>query len=423
MEKLQLAYGTGTEEFVLPAGIVPRVVKPTAHPGLADPLAEVHRALREPIGTAPLATLLRERKPKNVVIVVNDVTRPTPYGILFPPLLEAFAEAGVRDDQVMLLVATGIHDAHSDRQNREVYGTEMVERFAVVCHDANDGNELVSLGVLASGNELWVNRLAVEADFLITIGVVTPHYFAGFSGGRKSILPGLAGRETVKRNHARMVELLDGLPAIDDNPVSLEMIDAARRVRVDFILNVVPDAGDKPVAVVAGDLEQAWRRAVTISSGLFEIPLAEAADVCVVSAGGYPRDINAYQAQKALDHADHATKPGGTIILAAECREGFGETVFMEWMRKGWPPERIIDEIRERFVMGGHKAYGFARVAAAKSLYLISALDRDDTKALFAEKFGSVRDAVDSAAGKHGPTASWIVMPEGGVSSPRVGAR
>ena len=416
--KQELAYGKGTLSFSFPDGVTPTVIVPNNKPGLADPLESAREAVRNPAGTPPLVQMLRDKKPEKVVVVVNDVTRPTPYDIILPPLIEAFGEAGIKDGQVTFLVATGIHDVHTDAQNREFYSDAIVDRFAVISHDAFKPETHTFMGTFASGYEFYVNTLAKEADFLITIGVVMPHYFAGYSGGRKSILPGLAGKDTVAKNHARMVELMDNLPPIDQNPVSLEMIEAARQVGVDFILNVVVNDREEVVSIHAGDLEEAWRSAVEISSSMFEVPFEKQVDICVTCACGYPRDINAYQVQKALDHADRITREGGTIILAAECSAGYGEHIFEEWMNRGWTAQKIMDEVKANFVMGGHKAYGFAKVAAEKEYWLISAFNEKDTNALFAIKAATVQEAVDAAAKKHGPSASWVYMPEGSVSLP-----
>ncbi len=414
----ELAYGKSKLTFTLPAGVQPIVVVPNEKPGLPDALAAAHAAVANPAGTPPLAEMLKSAQPRTVVVVVNDITRPTPYAIMLPPLLKAFADAGVKDEQVTFLVATGIHDPHTDQENRDIYGDEIVNRFKVVSHDAFAKDTHVFMGKFKSGYDFYVNKMAREADFLITLGVVMPHYFAGYSGGRKSILPGLAGKDTVEKNHARMVELMDNLPPIDVNPVSLEMIEAARQVGVKFILNVVVNDRQEVVTVVAGDVEKAWRAAVDVSASMFEVPFDRQVDICVTCASGHPRDINAYQTQKALDHADRITRPGGTIILAAECPTGYGEKVFQEWMSRRWQPARVMEEVKKNFVMGGHKAYGFAKVAAEKEYWLISAMSREDSELLYAKKAATVQEAVDAAAAKHGPGASWVYMPQGSVSLP-----
>ena len=414
----ELAYGKGTLTFNLPEGVNPMIIVPNERPGLTDPLGAAHKAAAAPIGAPPLADMLQDAQPRTVVVVVNDITRPTPYAIMLPPLLKAFTDSGIRDDQVTFLVATGIHDPHTDQENRDIYGNEIVDRFKVINHDAFAGDTHVYMGKFKSGYDFYVNKLAREADFLITLGVVIPHYFAGYSGGRKSILPGLAGKDTVEKNHGRMVELMDNLPSIDLNPVSLEMIEAARQVGVKFILNVVVNDRQEVVTVVAGDVEKAWRAAVDVSSSMYEVPFDRQVDICVTCASGHPRDINAYQAQKALDHADRITRPGGTIILAAECPTGYGEKVFQEWMGRQWPPAKVMEELKKNFVMGGHKAYGFAKVAAEKECWLISAMSMEDSKLLYAQKAGTVQEAINAAAARHGRNATWAYMPQGSVSLP-----
>ncbi|WP_458400465.1 nickel-dependent lactate racemase family protein [Mailhella sp.] len=412
-----LAYGTGTLPLDLPDGLEPVVLVANEQPALPDAVQAVRDGLKNPIGAEPLVKQLKDKKPEKIVVVVNDETRPTPYYAFFPPLVEAFEEAGIRDDQVTFVIATGIHDPHSKELNEKTYGKHMTDRFKFISHIAKDDDSLVHMGRFDSGYEFYVNKLAVEADFLITVGVVMPHYFAGFSGGRKSILPGLAGFRTVEQNHARMVELMDNLPPIRQNPVSLEMIEAARMVGVNFIINAVTGSNKEVVKIVAGDLVAAWYEAVETSSSMFEIPFEKQVDICVSSACGYPRDVNMYQAQKALDHADRITRDGGTIILVTESPSGYGEDVFERWMREGMTPQQIMDRIRTNFVMGGHKAYGFAKVAANKKFILVSSLSAEDSLPLFATKAESVQAAFDAALAEN-PGATVAVLPQGSLTLP-----
>lgn len=398
------------------------VVLPGESIPLTNPSAAVERVLANPDGTPPLLDMLKAAKPKRLVIIVNDITRPTPYSVLMPPLMRTIEKAGVSDSSVTLITATGIHDPHTDAQNREVYGEELCKRYRVLSHDATDKANLVYKGTFDSGYEFWLNKMVDESDFLITIGVVMPHYFAGFSGGRKSILPGVSGKDTVQRNHARMVELMDNLPPIRQNPVSLEMIQAARMAGVDFILNVVTDDAGHLVEVVAGDLEKAWYRAVDVSHSMYLTPISMLSDIVVATASGYPRDINLYQSQKALDHADKASKVGGTIIIVAECREGYGEKVFEKFMNSGYTAEGIMEEVKTNFVMGGHKAYGFAKVAAEKKVIFVTSLSEKIVASLFARKASSVQEALEMAYTDQGRDAKVLVMPEGSVTVPFVKA-
>ena len=414
----QLKRGRGTEAFTLEDSKILQVVLPPETNLKPCTLRDVEDALDSPVGTPPLLELLERKKPRKVVLIVNDITRPTPYGLLLPPVLARFARAGITDDMVTLLVATGIHDPHTDEQNLQVYGEETVRRFRIVSHIADDMDSLVSAGTLSTGSELKINRLVAEADFVLTLGVVMPHYFAGYSGGRKSILPGVAWKETVERNHSRMVELMDALPDLDSNPVNLEMIEAARMVGVDFILNVVVNEKKDVVKVAAGDVVKAWREAVAVSASLYEVPVKGLADVAVAGACGHPRDINMYQAQKALDHADKATKKGGAIVLVADCPGGYGEAVFEEWMNDASCPEDIVRRIRTDFKMGGHKAFGFAKVAAEKTVYMVTSMDGAEVKKLFAVKVPSVEDALRLIEHERGKDLSYMVLPEGSLTVP-----
>lgn len=412
-----LRYGDGTLPLDVDDRLAPRVIHINSVPVLKNPLEEARRVLAAPTGHAPLVDDLKAKKPEKIVVVINDETRPTPYEVFFPALTEAFAAAGVRDDQVTFLIATGTHRLQSDELNRKLYGSEMIDRFRFVCHQCTDDRSLVSLGMLPSGYEFVLNRLAVEADYLITLGVVSPHYFAGYSGGRKSILPGICGKKTVQDNHARMVEILDHLPPIRENPISLEMIEAARQVGVNFVFNAVMDPDNEVVRLVAGDLVEAWYEAVDTSCSMYEIPFTEPVDIAVSSACGYPRDVNWYQAQKAIDHAEKIVKPGGTIIVCGECRDGYGNKIFEEWMKKKLPPEEVMKQIRANFVLGGHKAFAFAKVASEKKLVMVSSMSAEDTACLYGTKAASVQEAFDQAVAAC-PGASIAIMPEGGLTLP-----
>jgi len=415
-----LKYGNGSLPLDLDEKRVIDVVLPGEKKPITDPQTSVSRVLEHPVGTPPLLEMLKKAKPQRLVIIVNDITRPTPYALIMPPLLQVIGAAGISDENVTLITATGIHDPHTDEQNLLVYGEELCRRFKIVSHDPVDKDNLVFKGKLPSGYDFWLNKLVDEADFLITIGVVMPHYFAGFSGGRKSILPGVSGKETVQKNHARMVELMDNLPPIRQNPVSLEMIQAARIAGVDFILNVVADDSGNLVEVVAGDLEDAWYRAVDISQSMYLKPIPRKADVAIAAASGFPRDINLYQAQKALDHADKATKIGGTIIVVADCREGYGEKVFEKFMNSGYSAEGIMADVKAHFVMGGHKAYGFAKVAAEKKVIFVTSLSEEIVVSLFARKALTIQEAVRMALADQGQGAEFIILPEGSVTVPVV---
>lgn len=221
------------------------------------------------------------------------------------------------------MVALGIHRPHTQEENISIFSEEICKRYRIENHDCD--NNLVSLGYLSNGMELIINRTAAEADLLITTGLVNLHYFAGYSGGRKSILPGIAGRKLIQANHQMMSDERACLGNYRDNPVSDIMMEAARKAGVDYIINVVTAGRDEILYAATGDMYEAWLSCVKYCEEHNVVGIKQQADVVIASCGGFPKDINMYQAQKALDSASLAVKPGGTIILLAECREGMGK--------------------------------------------------------------------------------------------------
>lgn len=415
---MELKYGRKTLEFEIESSRILDILTANEKEGLKDPLAEVEKFLKDPVGTAPLAELLAAEEIKELVIIVNDVTRFTPYNYLLPPLLKTISEAGIENEQVTFIVATGVHSPHSKEQNKEIFGEEIDNNYNFIHHNCDQ--DLADQGKLSTGNQLKINKRVAEADFLITTGVILPHYMAGFSGGRKSLLPGVAGRESIENNHAMMVDVIEEKPQLEANPISREMFEAAEKVGIDFILNVVTNSSREIVQVAAGDYLQAWETGIDTSAEMYHLPLAEKAEAAIVSSGGFPRDINIYQAQKALDHADHAVKKGGTIIWVAECSEGYGEERFEKWMNEAEKPEDNVERIKKKFLIGGHKAFAISKVAAEKEIILISSLSQSQTENIFARKMNTIQEAVDYLKEKYGADYSAYILPQGSLTVPVV---
>ncbi|HNU94729.1 MAG TPA: nickel-dependent lactate racemase [Bacillota bacterium] len=392
----------------------PLVLTGKQPPKLSDPRAAVVRAMAHPIGSMTLSEEIRRKRAKRAVIVVNDVTRPTPNNIILPPILEEIADAGIAKPDVTLVVATGIHRGITRDEMEETLGSEIVREYRVVNHDCDDESNLVYMGRLSHGTEFYVNRIVCEAEMLITTGVIGVHYFAGFSGGRKSIFPGVSGRVSIEHNHSLMTCDNATVAALDGNPVSEEMVEAGRKVDVGFTVNVVVDAAGSVCAVVAGDMEQAWLDGVRQCREISVTPIDHLFDVAIASSGGYPKDINVYQAQKGLDNAQRAVTPGGTIVLIADCTEGFGEPTFERWMVESSSLDDIFARFAERFELGGHKAYSLARVLREKEVILVSGLPDSTVRQLFMTPAHSTDEALRLVTDKHGAAFSCVVMPNSG---------
>ena len=421
--RMQMPLKIGKSEMLLnlPDENLKQVILPNEVAPLPNPLKTVEHALENPTGTPSLADLLQSRRPDRIAIVVNDITRPTPYDIMLPPLLRTLEEAGVRPEQVTFVVATGIHRPHTDEENRRIFGADVVNRYRFVNHDCV-ADDLVTVGRLSDGTDLIINRHVAEADLLITTGLIGLHYFAGYSGGRKSILPGVAAKSLITHNHKKMTDPRASTARYKDNPVHHIMMEAARMVGVDFILNVVTNEKKQVVAVVAGDLEAAWLEGVAVCERMAIVRAEEQADVTICSAGGFPKDLDVYQSQKAMEAADQVTRPGGTIVLVADCSEGYGgEAALERWVREAESLDDIFRRFEAHFELGGHKAYAIARVLREKEVVLVSPQPPELARSLWMRPAATLEEALDYVRQKHGPDFKAYLLPHATLVFPVVG--
>ena len=342
---------------------------------------KVLNVFSKPIASPTLTEIVEEEKPEKIVIIVNDLTRPVPYELVLVPMLEEFQAAGIKKKQITLLIATGMHRPMTAEEVAGSLGEEIARAYKWVNHDC-DG-EQAYYGELSEGVPLYVNPLVAESDLLCAVGVIAPHYMAGYSGGRKSLLPGVCGRETIEKHHALMRREGSTTASLAGNDFHKVMVEAAEKCGLRFIANIVADSRNEPVDLVAGHWLKAWEEGVRLCEQGSLVPVDELADLVIVSPGGFPKDINMYQAQKALENASYCTRIGGKILLVAECREGLGEAAFEEWLLEAGEPRDLEERIKREFVLGGHKAYAIARVAVNHSLFLYSSLDTESTARCF----------------------------------------
>ena len=259
-----------------------------------------------------------------------------------------------------------------------------------------------------------------EADRRICLGNIEYHYFAGYSGGAKAIMPGVSTRAAIQANHSRMVLPECCAGALETNPLRMDIEEAGALVGIDFILNVVLSEHKEILRAVAGDATKAHREGCKFLDMLYRKPLREAADIVLVSQGGAPKDLNLYQTQKALDNAKHAVRDGGVIILIGSCREGLGERTFEEWMTSAPSAHSLIERIGRDFKLGGHKAAAIAMVLEKAEVDLVSELDDDFVRSIFLTPYKSAQEALDRAFMKLGPNATVLAMPYGGSTLPTV---
>ncbi|MCD7754918.1 MAG: nickel-dependent lactate racemase [Firmicutes bacterium] len=409
MNAYEVPVGRDTECFS--AANVIGVLMPPKSRAVPDVAAEIRRALENPIKTDRLCTLAQGKH--TAAIVVNDITRPYPGRQMVEGLLEELHKAGVEDAGISLIMAYGHHRDNTEDELRQMLGNELMERLTVVHHHAEDPDTLKTLGMTSMGIPVEVNARFAEADVKITTGCITPHQLAGFSGGRKSILPGISGMNALKQHHSFPIRPEEtSLGWLEGNPFHHQAVQAARIAGVDFIVNSVDNAKREMIRCVAGDLEAAHAEGVTICRQVWGAKMPEKADIVVVSPGGYPRDFDLHQSQKALGCAEMLCKPGGTIILCARMQDGAGRPGAV--LENAANPQEVVQAFRQTGYtpQALSKAYMIARAMERFHIFVAScAVPKETLRNMFFEPFDTVQGAVDAAVEEAGPNATILVVP------------
>lgn len=372
-------------------------------------------ALKNPVGTKPLHEIAKGKK--KVLLVTSDHTRAVPSRITLPILL-AEIRKGNPDADITILIATGLHRATTEAEQRRMFGDSIVDHERIVCHNAFDSSAMRYVCSLPSGAEFYVNHLAMEADLLVTEGFIEPHFFAGFSGGRKSILPGIASAETVNENHSfrAIASPYARAGVLKENPISADMVYAARKVNVQFILNVALDENKKIIAAFAGDLEQAHERGCAFVNELARVN-AVTGDIVITSNGGYPLDQNLYQAPKAASTAEACAGENGVIILIASCMDGLGGENFARLMQMGTASEiqRYLSSIPPKESISEQWCVQiFSQMLMKHTIILVTkGIDPETIRKINMIPAGSVDEALEIAYGIKGKNASVVAIPDG----------
>ena len=371
-------------------------------------------ALRNPIGSAPLSELAKGKR--RVVLITSDHTRAVPSRLTLPILLSEI-RLGNPEAEITILIATGLHRATTQTEQRAMFGDEIVEREHIAINDAFRPEDFVRVCELPSGASFCVNRLALECDLLLSEGFIEPHFFAGFSGGRKSVLPGICSEETVNENHSfqAIAHSSSRTGVLSQNPIHADMIFAARAVNLAFILNVAMNEEKRVIAAFAGDMEQAHETGTRFIQSLSSIE-AVTGDIVVTGNAGYPMDQNLYQASKSTDTAESCAGEDGVIIVCASCCDGIGGEHFDQLITSG-TPEKIEatlagippkETIPEQWV-----AQIYARIMKKHQLILVSGLDHETVHRAGMVPANTVDEALEMAYCLKGSDARVVVIPNG----------
>lgn len=367
--EIDLPYGRGRLRVAAPGDrLVPRESEP-----IADERRAVVDALEHPIGAPPLSEIVRPGE--RVAIVVNDITRLTRTDLMLPPIVEALNAAGVPDGDIFIVFALGIHRKQTEEERRLILGAEMHARIRSFDHDSGDDAGLVEIGVTSFGNRVEINREVWEADRIILTGEVIYHLIAGYSGGRKSLVPGVAGARTTTFNHRMIFDPACRAGALDGNPAHEDLLEACRMADPDFLVNVVLSPEGRLIRVLAGHYDLAHREGCRTVDRMLRVEVEKPYDIVIASAGGFPLDIDLRQAHKGLENACAALRQGGTVLFYAECPNGAGIGTFEEYVQRYADDGEMRAALERKFVVGGHKAFWVARLGRLYDVRLVSGLD------------------------------------------------
>jgi len=424
----KIPYSRTSLEFTLPASMQAETAVSRHVDPLPDPAAAVHEALAHPVGTPPLTELAHPGD--RVCIVFTDITRDCPDTLLVSAMLGELEKAGVRDEAITLLCATGMHRPSTPEEKVVKLGVRVVERYRVIDHEAQNPAHLADLGTIAEGVPLRLNRAAIEADLLIATGIVEPHQYAGYSGGRKTVAIGAAGESFIAHTHGPAFVDHPGtrLGRIEGNPFHKEVSEAARRARLRFILNVVMDDDRRLLRVAAGDPEQAFHDLVAFARSVYEVPVPHQYDIAVGGVG-YPKDTNLYQASRAASYLFFAptpvVRPGGFLIIPARCEEGagagVGEQRFLAGMRDAPDIQTILaDSRRNGYPPGQQRAFVMAKVLEKNRVVIVGSECPDLVADCKMTPAATMDEALALAAKELGDACRVLVVPHALLTLPVV---
>lgn len=411
--ELKFGYGKGEQVVNVPDNNLLGVLTANEMEHLRTGPEAVKYALQNPIGAKSLRTMVSAGQ--KIAIIASDISRPVPSYDVLPSILEELFAAGCKAEDITVVFALGSHRKHTEEEMRRLVGDKVFE--TVKCVDS-DPDDCIHMGVTDAGTPVDITRVVAEADFKICTGNIEFHYFAGYSGGAKAIMPGVSTPLAIQANHRMMVDENACAGKLEGNPIRQDIEQAGAICGIDYIVNVVLDEHKHIVFAVAGDVTKAHREGCAYLDKMYSKKISERADIVLVSQGGAPKDANLYQVQKALDNAKHAVKKGGTIILMGACNEGLGSKTFESWLLNAPTAHSMIDRIHKEFQLGGHKAAAIAMVLENASIDLISEMDDDFVRSIFLNPKPSAQKALDDAFEKYGANATVLAMPFGGATLP-----
>lgn len=418
---IDLSYGRDGHSITLFHNNI-EIIKPQFFPVLVDESAAIRSGLRSPIGTKPLSDHVNPGD--SVVIVHTDITRATPNERILPVILDELETAGVKRDEITLLNGLGTHRSQTDEELRGMLGDFIVENYRCTQHDCFDGQNLISIGKTSFGHPVRINRSYMEADVKILTGFIEPHFFAGFSGGPKAILPSLSGSESVFTNHGfEMIAHPNATWGITyGNPIWEEMLEVAKMTEPTFLLNVTLNSNREITGVFAGNMEKSHKKGCEFVQQSAMVPIDEPYDIVITTNSGYPLDQNLYQSVKGLSAAKQIVKRGGVIIIATACEDGLPDHGrYAELLHNGGSPDGIIEMVSQT----GYSAHDQwqvqvqAQIQLHADVYVYSdGLSGQQIESAQFKASHNIEKTVEGLINKYGPETRICVLPEGPLTIP-----
>jgi nickel-dependent lactate racemase len=378
MTSFKLKYGTSYVEIPFNSQVQAEIIEPPLT--VAAPDNNIDMAINNPVlSKTPKAIMAGQ----SVAIAINDKTRPVPHDLLLPPLLNYLESCGVRTNDITFFIASGTHSPMFENEFPKVLPDNLSSKYRVICHNCDARESLEYLGTTHLGTPVYVNKYYFASDIKIVVGNIEPHHFMGFSGGMKSAAIGLAGRVTINQNHSHLVEDSSRIGSYTTNPCRIDVEEIGQMMRIDYALNVILNTKREIVHTLWGDPIEVMRKGIELSSRICQVKVSKRFDSVIASAGGYPKDINLYQSQKALTNAAEITKDGGDIYLLAACDEGAGNINFVNFLDGISSPQEALDKFKSSgFSVGPHKAFQIARIAVRTNIHLFSNMEEQQAQKL-----------------------------------------
>jgi nickel-dependent lactate racemase len=386
---IEIPYGHKHIAIDIPEENILDIIKTEMPKHFEDEKEIILDALKNPIASQRLLDLAKGKK--SAAILVSDVTRPCPSYKFLPFILDELEAAKIQN--VSIIFGLGIHRKQTEEERLKLAGDYVAGKARQLIDSTDYGFKLI--GHTKAGTPIEVCGEARKYDLLIATGNLEYHYFAGYSGGAKAVVPGICSRRTIQANHSLMLDDRAVTGNYRDNPLRQDLEEAGRMVGIDFLFNVILDDKKRIISAVSGKNNEAHLRGIELYDSQFKRSISEKADVVITSSGGHPKDINLYQAQKALDNVKGIVKEGGEIILIASCAEGYGEKVFEEWMADAKDYEKLNRRIKKKFILGGHKAVAISKLLSKTKVLLHSCFDRKETERLGFIKAGPPQSYLD----------------------------